>query len=147
MSLSACRAQAAPALRLLDRGPDGGAARAREVLTAARGAVREELLSLAAAAAAAVLPMGDLGDDAGPAEAPAPAEPAERVQARRRPRPPSVCCSRQCRVFSLYRGPNLEAWKGGRDAVRASTGHPIDTLFCHKQRRGAARRGQQGLRG
>lgn len=70
-----------PALRLLERGDEGGAALAREVLQAAKGAVREELLAETAAAAAAVLPMGDLGA-AEPAAEAAPAAPAERVQAR-----------------------------------------------------------------
>jgi len=135
MSRCACCAQAAPALRLLQPGPEGSAARAREVLAAARGAVREELLSQAAAAAAAVLPMGDLGDDAAPAEAPAPAEPAEHVQARRGPRPPSVCCCQQCRRArrTLHGGPNAEALTGGRKSMRGSTGHPIATLSRHKQ--------------
>ena len=73
--------QAVPALRLLERGDQGCAAAAREVLQAAKGAVREELLAETAAAAAAVLPMGDLGA-AEPAALPPSAAPAERVQVR-----------------------------------------------------------------
>ena len=71
--------QAAPALRLLERGEQGCAAIAREVLQAAKGAVREELLGETAAAAAAVLPMGELGA-AEPTAAPPSAAPAERFQ-------------------------------------------------------------------
>ncbi|KAK9831540.1 hypothetical protein WJX81_007383 [Elliptochloris bilobata] len=74
---------AVPALRLLDRGDQGGAALAREVLQAAKGAVREELLAETAAVAAAVLPMRELGA-AEPAAAPATPAPAERVQGLRR---------------------------------------------------------------